>query len=418
MSESNARRSQELLQIARRLLFSMVVGALLALGVRSMFLTTDGSGATAHAGTGSPADAARGSHDDHGHRGHDHGGAGPSSPDEHGHQGHERGGERGSGNKDGARGSGQSTSTTERAAGVLLDLGNDRCPVMGGRVDGKTFSEWDGLRVGHCCPGCGKRFRANPEVLLDGVFPRWRDAHRSAQAVNAATGEAQERLIARAARSWRMLRRPTAKAADPAPGVLLDVGNAKCPVMRGNVDGKTFSEWNGLRVGHCCPGCGKRFGADPERLLDAVAPRWREAARAAKAIDAAEGDERTRLLASTEAKWRVVRRPSDERRADSSAGLLLDLANSKCPVMEGTVDGKTFSEWNGLRVGHCCPGCGTQFLRDPESLLDDVAPSWREAAAAVRRFGEADSAARARLLPELRSRWRVVREPAPPGVSK
>jgi len=33
--------------------------------------------------------------------------------------------------------------------GLLLDLGNELCPVLGNAVDGKTYSEWNGLLVGH-----------------------------------------------------------------------------------------------------------------------------------------------------------------------------------------------------------------------------------------------------------------------------
>ena len=41
---------------------------------------------------------------------------------------------------------------------VLVDLGNENCPVMGGEVDGETYREWRGLRVGFCCPGCDESF--------------------------------------------------------------------------------------------------------------------------------------------------------------------------------------------------------------------------------------------------------------------
>jgi len=33
--------------------------------------------------------------------------------------------------------------------GLLLDLENEICPVLGNAVDGKTYSEWKGLLVGH-----------------------------------------------------------------------------------------------------------------------------------------------------------------------------------------------------------------------------------------------------------------------------
>ena len=37
---------------------------------------------------------------------------------------------------------------------------------MGGEVDGETFSAWNGLRIGHCCPACIEKFLAAPEKYL------------------------------------------------------------------------------------------------------------------------------------------------------------------------------------------------------------------------------------------------------------
>ncbi len=198
--------------------------------------------------------------------------------------------------------------------------------------------------------------------------------------------------------------------------VLLDLGNASCPVMKGDVDGEVFTEWNGLRVGHCCPGCKERFLKNPESLLDDVSPMWRDVAAAAAAIDQADGEEREALLAKAAQTWTVVRKPLGTAPAAQPGGLLIDVGNTNCPVMGGEVDGEHFSEWNGLRVGHCCPGCAKRFLADPEDLLDEAAPDWREAAAAVRSVNESEGAARAEALATLRKKWTVVREPAAADV--
>ena len=206
---------------------------------------------------------------------------------------------------------------------------------------------------------------------------------------------------------------PAAGQAKVVP-VLLDLGNTSCPVMGGDADGKTYTEWNGLRVGHCCAGCNKRFLKNPESLLDEVSPKWRAAAAAAKAIDAAKGDERKALLAKTAKSWTVVRQPvgNAPKAPTAPAGLLVDLGNEACPVMGGDVNGKTFTEWNGLRVGHCCPGCSKRFLANPEALLDEVAPKWRDAAKAIVAVNSAKGAARKTALTKLQKTWKVVREPA------
>ncbi|MDH3590518.1 MAG: hypothetical protein OER88_01475, partial [Planctomycetota bacterium] len=65
--------------------------------------------------------------------------------------------------------------------------------------------------------------------------------------------------------------------------------------------------------------------------------------------------------------------------AETKSGLLVDLGNTMCPVMDGDVDGETYFEWNGLRVGFCCPGCDDRFLSDPEGALDKTGAKWRDA---------------------------------------
>ena len=190
--------------------------------------------------------------------------------------------------------------------GVLLELGNAECPVMGGRVDGKTHTDWNGLRVGHCCPGCEERFLKNPESLLDEVHPGWREAAEAARAIDQAAGAKQAELLAAAADTWKVLREP-AEAFD----LIVDVGNVDCPVMGGRVDGRTFTVWNHLRVGHCCPGCDKRFLEEPEELLDGVSDTWREAAAAIARVKESEGDARVEALAELKRKFKVVETRSD-----------------------------------------------------------------------------------------------------------
>lgn len=41
---------------------------------------------------------------------------------------------------------------------------NEVCPVLGNKVDAKTPTvEFEGKTYGFCCPGCDKKFSANPE---------------------------------------------------------------------------------------------------------------------------------------------------------------------------------------------------------------------------------------------------------------
>jgi len=100
-----------------------------------------------------------------------------------------------------------------------------------------------------------------------------------------------------------------------------------------------------------------------------------------------------------------------EETAEAPKGLLIDLGNENCPVMGGDVDGKTYTEWRGLRVGFCCPGCDGDFHADPAAVLDEAGIEWREAAKLVEAVKAASSAKRAELLTDLRVRFTVVREP-------
>jgi len=44
-----------------------------------------------------------------------------------------------------------------------VDAGNKICPVMGEKVSGKDFYEYNGKRYGLCCPMCPATFAGDPE---------------------------------------------------------------------------------------------------------------------------------------------------------------------------------------------------------------------------------------------------------------
>lgn len=104
--------------------------------------------------------------------------------------------------------------------------------------------------------------------------------------------------------------------------------------------------------------------------------------------------------------------PDDSRSSGAApGGLLVDLGNPRCPVMNGTPDGKSFSDWRGLRIGHCCGTCVPKFDADPEWYLEAAGIEWRGPAGMVRQVERARGAGRAEAVARLRSRWPVVREP-------
>ena len=93
------------------------------------------------------------------------------------------------------------------------------------------------------------------------------------------------------------------------------------------------------------------------------------------------------------------------------SGLLVDLGNELCPINEGEVDGSTYVEWTGMRVGFCCPGCDTKFLDAPEASLEKAGIEWKPLHDAIEAYRDAPPEHKAHALDRLRGRWTVVREP-------
>ncbi len=53
---------------------------------------------------------------------------------------------------------------------AYTEVGNSVCPVMGkGVVQGQYF-DWEGYRIGICCPGCESAFRNSPEAYLSALL--------------------------------------------------------------------------------------------------------------------------------------------------------------------------------------------------------------------------------------------------------
>lgn len=48
----------------------------------------------------------------------------------------------------------------------IIDLQNDKCPIMGGEVEKGVFLDYEGVRIHLCCPGCDKQFLKDPEKFL------------------------------------------------------------------------------------------------------------------------------------------------------------------------------------------------------------------------------------------------------------
>ncbi len=50
-------------------------------------------------------------------------------------------------------------------------------------------------------------------------------------------------------------------------------------------------------------------------------------------------------------------------------GIALAEPQTNCPVMDGKADSKFFADYKGKRIYFCCPGCISEFKKDPEKYL-------------------------------------------------
>ena len=290
---------------------------------------------------------------------------------------------------------------------IVVELGNKTCPIMKKAVTGHNFAEWNGLRIGTCCGGCVRKILADPQKTLDAAGIEWREAADLVAKARAAKGAEREKLLAEIAAKYTLVSGAseaapapeTAPATSTAKELVVDLGNAKCPVSGEAVDGETFTVWNGVRIGECCPGCTGKIVADPEAVLAKAGIEWQAAAKFAANLANATPEKQKALLAASGDTYKVV---------EVEAGPVVDLGNPKCPIMGGDVDGKTYTVWNGLRIGHCCPGCTGRLLANPEKVLDKAGIEWRDAAKAVAAARNATGEKRAELMKALAKKYDVV----------
>jgi YHS domain-containing protein len=97
------------------------------------------------------------------------------------------------------------------------------CPVMGGKINKEIYTDIQGQRVYHCCPGCSSKLVADPDKYFK-------------------------------------------KAA--AEGVLFENIQTNCPVSGKELKEKeVYADYEGRRVYFCCEGCIAPFEKDPQKYL-------------------------------------------------------------------------------------------------------------------------------------------------------
>jgi YHS domain-containing protein len=95
------------------------------------------------------------------------------------------------------------------------------CPVSGKPISRDHFVEYEGRKVYFCCGNCPAEFQESPTKYLPALYRQ----------------------------------------------IYPQSVQVKCPVMGDPIDGKTFVEYKGERIGFCCDMCPPKFKADPARYM-------------------------------------------------------------------------------------------------------------------------------------------------------
>ena len=99
------------------------------------------------------------------------------------------------------------------------------CPVMGGKLDGKSHIDYQGQRIHFCCAGCEQSFLKSPDKYFE-------------------------------------------QAAKDK--VLFENVQTTCPVTGNPIDKKYFTYYKGRGIYFCCANCIETFKADPEKYLEVM----------------------------------------------------------------------------------------------------------------------------------------------------
>jgi YHS domain-containing protein len=106
------------------------------------------------------------------------------------------------------------------------------CPVMGGEIDSTAYTDIQGQRVYHCCPGCSSALTKDP------------DKHFMETAEQ---------------------------------GILFENIQTFCPVSGKKLEKKeAFTDYNGRRIYFCCEGCIEPFGKESQKFLAALDEKPKE----------------------------------------------------------------------------------------------------------------------------------------------
>ena len=65
---------------------------------------------------------------------------------------------------------------------------------------------------------------------------------------------------------------------------------------------------------------------------------------------------------------------ASDKKAETKAEEKIEFTNqTHCPVMGGKIDSSSYTDIQGQRVYHCCPGCSKSLLNNPDKYFKEAA---------------------------------------------
>jgi hypothetical protein len=162
-----------------------------------------------------------------------------------------------------------------------------------------------------------------------------------------------------------------------------DAPMVKCPVMGEPANLALSTATDDGPVFFCCKGCIKKFEADPAKYASAVADQRKALADRAKVqvkcpVEGNPADDKITAEVGGQ-KLSFCSKECIEKYKTDAAEFKKGLANAytyqtKCPVMDETVNGKSFTTLaTGETIYYCCKGCDKKLQADPAKYAPKLA---------------------------------------------
>lgn len=210
------------------------------------------------------------------------------------------------------------------------------CPISGEKLEDKDlFVDYEGQRVYLCCKKCVTKFNAFPDKWIATLAMAGESVENTQTTCPVSGEELDEDAISLAFgnKTIQVCCKKCASKVNADPATYFDKlegrsAQQKCAVMGGKIIPKNSFVVNGTHVDQCCPGCEKKWRAEPAKYF-------------------------TKL-----AKKKIVLQPASDR----------------CPVMPkmAVKDRRYFVTMGARRFYFCSEGTRAKFLAKPEAYMKNL----------------------------------------------